>query len=346
MSPSIAINARVLHHPPGGVRRYAGEMSRRLGDQVTLLSDDNAARGFKGHFWEQVILPRKVEASDILWSPANSGPLAVKNQVVTIHDLSPLDEPQGFKPQFRLWYRILLPQLALRVRAIITDSNFSWERIINHLGVAPENVHSIALGVNPAHFYPREAHEIAPVREKFGLPETYLLFVGSLHKRKNLERLLLAWQQVIQHNNEISLVIAGGSALPFLHSKLDPIPLNVHMLESVNDRELPALYSSALALIMPSFYEGFGLPVLEAMSSGTPVIAANAGALPEVVGKSGLLVNPYDINDIANAIEQLITDPELRGELASRGRARAGEFSWDRTAAQIKAVLEQARYET
>jgi glycosyltransferase involved in cell wall biosynthesis len=117
------------------------------------------------------------------------------------------------------------------------------------------------------------------------------------------------------------------------------------MLGDVNDRELPALYSGALAFVMPSLYEGFGLPVLEAMSCGTPVVASNAAALPEVVGQAGLLIDPYDIDDIAKAILQLVTDPLLRGSLSSQGRARAGKFSWDRTAAQIRTVLEQARNE-
>jgi glycosyltransferase involved in cell wall biosynthesis len=346
MSLSIAMNARILHHPPGGVRRYAGEAARRLGDQVTLLSEENAARGLKGHIWEQFVLPRKVQASDILWSPANTGPLGVKNQVVTIHDLSPLDQPQGFKPQFRLWYRILLPQLARRVRAIITDSEFSRGKIISRLGVNPEKVHAIALGVDQAHFSPRDAHEIAATREKYQLPETYLLFVGSLQQRKNLDRLLRAWEQVANQDSEIGLAIVGGSAHPFLNPNLDPIPPNVHMIETLNDRELPSLYSGAQTFIMPSLYEGFGLPVLEAMSCGTPVIAANAGALPEVAGKSALLVDPYDINDIASAIDQLVTDQELRNDLASKGLARAGEFSWDRTAMQIKTVLEKAENET
>ena len=345
MAPSIVVNARALHHPPGGVRRYAREVTRRLGDRVLLISDEKAASGFKGHLWEQFILPGKLDSRDVLWSPANTGPLRVRNQVSTIHDLSPLDQPKGFKPQFKIWYRILLPRLARRVSMIITDSEFSRGRIMSRLGVIPERVVSIPCGVDQDHFYPRGEHEIAAVREEYGLPAAYLLFVGSLQRRKNLSRLIRAWEQVTLQSSELGLVLVGRSARPFRSLHLEHNPPHVRMLGDVNDRELPALYSGALAFVMPSLYEGFGLPVLEAMSCGTPVVASNAAALPEVVGQAGLLIDPYDVDDIAKAILQLVADPLLRGSLSSQGRVRAGKFSWDRTAAQIRTVLEQARNE-
>ncbi len=343
MSRSIAVNARALYNPPNGVRRYTREVTRRLGERVRLVSSETAAQGFQGHFWEQVILPRKIDSAQLLWSPANSGPLAITRQVVTIHDLSPLDQPDGFKYQFRIWYRVLLPLLAKRVRKVITDSDFSRQRIIERLGIAGEKIVTIPCGVDRNHFYPRAAVEIAAVTERYGLPGTYLLTVGSLERRKNLARLLRAWERAIPIIGVTALVVVGSSGRPFRSLRFDHIPEGVLFVPHVREPDLPSLYSGALALVIPSLYEGFGLPALEAMACGSPIIASNAGALPEVVGDAGQFVNPYNVDDITQAIVQMISEPALRGDFASKGQSRAEAFSWDRTAARIGAVLEQAR---
>ncbi len=341
MTGAIAVNARSIHHPLTGVGRYTREVTTRLGDRVQLVSNESAAQGLPGHFWEQVLLPRKLDRTQLLWSPANTGPLTLTRQVLTIHDLSPLDEPHGFKFQFRIWYRILLPLLANRVRKVITDSEFSRQRIIERLGVPAGKVVTIPCGVNKSHFYPRAVIEIAAVKDRYGLPETYLLTVGTLEHRKNLDRLFHAWERITPKIKDTALVVVGQSGRPFRKLRLDHLPERVLFIPHVSEPDLPSLYSGALSLVIPSLYEGFGLPVVEAMACGIPVIASRSGALPEVISEAGRLVDPYEVDDISQAITQMIADSALREDYASKGLSRAAAFSWDRTAAQIEAVLAQ-----
>jgi glycosyltransferase involved in cell wall biosynthesis len=340
MSSAIAVNARSIHHPLSGVGRYTRQVTRRLGNQVRLISSEVAAQGYQGHLWEQFILPGKLARGELLWSPANTGPLAVARQVVTIHDISPLDQPDGFKHQFRIWYRILLPLLANRSRVVITDSEFSRRRIVERLGVAPGKVEAIPLGIDQEHFYPRGVDEIAAIKQRYGLPGSYLLSVGSLEQRKNYARLFRAWERAAPLNGGTSLVVLGSSGRPFRRLQFERLPDRVQFIPYVSEPELPALYSGALALLYPSLYEGFGLPVLEAMACGIPVIASDAGALPEVVAETGQLVDPLDVEEITQAIVQISAEPALRESFAAKGLSRAGEFSWDQTAARIAAVLE------
>lgn len=341
MPPSIVVNARALCNPPNGVRRYTREVTKRMGNRVRLVSSRKASQGFRGHFWEQVILPSTIDSTQLLWSPANSGPLGVTRQVVTIHDLSPLDEPEGFKFPFRILYRALLPRLAERVKKVITDSEFSRKRIIDRLKISAEKVVTIPCGVDKTHYYPRQITQIAGVRESYGLPETYLLFIGSLEQRKNLARLFLAWERVGHKLGGIFLVVVGRPGRPFRRLRFEHLPNQIAFVSQVGEQDMPSLYSGALALVYPSLYEGFGLPVLEAMACGTPVITSRAGALPEVIGDAGLLVNPYSVEEITQAILRMTEHPPLREDLASQGLSRTAAFSWDRTASQIETVLEQ-----
>jgi len=346
MTGAIAVNARSIHHPQTGVGRYTREVTTRLGDRVQLVSNESTAQGLPGHFWEQIVLPSKLGRTQLLWSPANTGPLTVTRQVLTIHDLSPLDEPDGFKLQFRIWYRILLPLLVNRVRKVITDSEFSRHRVIERLGVHAGKVITIPCGVDKSHFYPRPVTEVADVKDRYGLPETYLLTVGTLEHRKNLWRLFRAWERSIPKIGETALVVVGQSGRPFRSLRFNHIPDRVLFVPSVNEPDLPSLYSGALALVIPSLYEGFGLPVVEAMACGIPVIASRTGALPEVVSDAGRLVDPYEVDDISQAIIQMITDSALREDYASKGLSRAASFSWDQTSARIEALLEQVSSES
>lgn len=340
MSSTIAVNARSIHYPLSGVGRYTRQVTRRLGDRVRLLSSEVAAQGYQGHFWEQFILPGKLARGELLWSPANTGPLAVARQMVTIHDISPLDQPDGFKYQFRIWYRILLPLLAKRSRKVITDSEFSRRRIIERFGIAPGKVEAIPCGVDQEHFYPRETGEIATLKERYELPKIYLLTVGALEHRKNYARLFQAWEKAAPLIEGTSLVVLGSAGRPFRRLQFDHLPDRVMFVPYISERELPTLYSGALALLYPSLYEGFGLPVLEAMACGIPVIASDAGALPEVVAEAGQLVDPFDVDEITQAIMQISAEPALRDTYVAKGLSRAGEFSWDTTAARIAALLE------
>jgi glycosyltransferase involved in cell wall biosynthesis len=173
-----------------------------------------------------------------------------------------------------------------------------------------------------------------------------VLVVGTLEWRKNLLRLLQAWKIAAGDHPQVELVIAGGCGRAFRPIDLQDLPPRTRLLGYVADDELPALYSGALALVLPSLYEGFGLPALEAMACGTPVIVACAGALPEVVGEAGLYFNPLDVRQMAQALHAALDDPALRREMSHRGLHRARMFTWQAAADQVYAILRQAHEES
>jgi glycosyltransferase involved in cell wall biosynthesis len=329
---AILVNARFQNRRLTGVERYAQEITRRFGNHVRLLVPDPGLQGAAGHFWEQVCLPARVGNRQMLWSPSNSGPLALRQQVVTIHDVGMLEHPEWFNPKFAAWYKFLLPRLARQVRLIVTVSEFSRQRIADVLGIPPERIVAIPNGVDSNHFRPRNADEIRTVQRRYGLPENYLLCVGTLEPRKNLPRLFQAWECLRPKYPDLKLVLVGAQAPLFRDRGFQTIPPEVQLTGYLNDEDLPAIYSGALLLVMPSIYEGFGLPVLEAMACRVPVVAAGGSAMPEVVGEAGCLVDPYSVDSIAWGIERLLADSSLRQVYASRGQIRAGLFSFDQSA--------------
>lgn len=339
----IALNARFYAHRPTGMQRYAIELSQRFSEHLDPVRPARALRGPAGHLWEQCYLPSAVRGR-LLWSPNNTGPLAISRQVCTLHDLIPLDRPQWFNHRFARWYAWLLPRLARRVQHIIAISEFTRQRAIELLRVPATKVTIIPNGVD-SRFYPRSSDEIASMRAALGIPDVaYVLCVGSLEPRKNLLRLLEAWSIVQEYvDREIWLVMAGarGSSRVFRALSVDSIPPRVYFTGYVSDEHLPALYSGALAMAYPSLYEGFGLPPLEAMACGTPVVTSKGTSLPEVVGNSAVLVDPEDCLSIAEGLEQVLSSASLRESLSKSGIRRAARFSWDSTAEQTLELLVQ-----
>ncbi|WP_218185331.1 glycosyltransferase family 4 protein [Calditerricola satsumensis] len=289
--------------------------------------------------WEQFVLPLQV-GNRLLWSPANTGPLAISRQVVTIHDAATLVHPEWFDPRFALWYRFLLPRLMRRVLRVITVSEFSRQQLVEYGGAREEDIVVIPNGVD-RRFKPASEEEIYSLRLRFRLMNPYILVVGSLEPRKNLRRLFMAWEQVQPILQEVDLVVAGSDGKVFRSLGFDHVPANVRLIGYVKDKDLPVLYSGAEVFVYPSLYEGFGLPPLEAMACGTPVITSNISALPEVVGDAALLVDPYCEESIATGILKVMEDRIFRENLRKSGLERSKLFTWDRTAELTWRVLKE-----
>jgi glycosyltransferase involved in cell wall biosynthesis len=342
MHSEVLVNTRPLSRRLTGVERYTQQISTRFSERVHFIRPPYA-QGFLGHLWEQIWLANRVGRRDILWSPANTGPLSVSSQVVTIHDLSVIDHPEWFDKRFSAWYRFLLPRLSARSRLVITDSNYSKIRIMQAFRISENKICVIPCGVDTNFFRPRTHLEQAAVRRKYGLSDAYLLFTGSLERRKNLGRLICAFSKIEAAFAPLRLAIVGASGAAFRKLELAEMTSSVQWLGYVDDRDLPAIYSGAKAFILPSIYEGFGLTLLEAMACGVPVIAARSTSLPGVVGDAGLLVDPFSEEDIARAISSLLGDEDLRKSLIRQGLRRAQSFSWDRTARLVWEALIGAR---
>jgi glycosyltransferase involved in cell wall biosynthesis len=331
----VIVNGRSLMRRLTGVERFTVQVLRQLKGRVRVIQPPPALAGPLGHAWEQLYLPLAMRPGAVLWSPANTGPLAISRQIITIHDLSPLDHPEWFHPAFARLYHTLLPRLVARSLAVVVPSCFTRERLLAYPWARQAAIFVVPAGVDRAFFYPRSPDEVDAVSLHYGLQGEYFLAVGSLQPRKNLTALLDAWKTLAASRPHLSLVVVGASASHFHSQDLEPTPSGVHFLGYVPDRDLPALYSGAQALVCPSLYEGFGLPLLEAMACGTPVAASNCGALPELAEGCSLLFDPRRPQAIADCLTGLAEDPRLRGELACSGLERSRSYDWGRTAQSI-----------
>ncbi len=298
-------------------------------------------------FWEQFIQPLALRRAgvDLLHALAFVAPLAAPCPfVVTVYDLSFLRYPESFRP-FNRWYLSHFTAHSVkRAKAVITISESTRQDVINLLGAPPERVHTVYCGVDPL-FRPLPAAEVAAFRAARGLPEQFGLFLGTLEPRKNVDGLIRAyasWRQ--QQPDAPPLLIAGGKGW-YYHQIFQAVEA-LNLTESIRfpgyipQNELPLWYNAATFFVYPSHFEGFGLPVLEAMACGTPVITSTAASLPEVAGRDGaaVLVNPTDTAALAEAMRQVMGDAERRAAMSQQGRARAANFHWAKTAQETVAV--------
>ena len=339
MTAPVAINARAaVRGEIGGVERVARELAARLPalerGRYRVIRPPAALAHRAGHAWEQAALPLLARGAELILSPANLAPLASRRNVVVIHDLAALRHPEWYSAPYAAWQGALLPRLARRARRIVTVSEFSRSELTGLLGVAPERVAVVPNGVDER-FSPDV--DPAPARAAFGLGERpYALVVGTRIARKNVAALQAAAHALADAG--IDLVAAGGGRSYMETGDAPP----ARALGYVPDDLLPALYTGARVLLMPSLYEGFGLPVLEAMASGVPVVAADRAALPEACGGAALLVDPDDARALAEAAIKAATDDDLRATLIEHGRARATRYTWDRTARMTDEVIAEA----
>jgi glycosyltransferase involved in cell wall biosynthesis len=285
---------------------------------------------------------------DVLHVQFTAPPFSPCPVVVSIHDLSFEHLPQTFKWRSRKQLRITVRRSAREATHVIALSEYARSDIIASYRLSSEKVSVIPLAA-PAHFRPVQNEEVQRVRQTYGIEGEYILSVGAIQPRKNLSRLVAAYSRLRWARPEVKLpklVLVGKCAWLYDETlrtiKELEVSNSVILTGYVPQADLPALYSGALCLVYPSYFEGFGLPPLEAMKCGAPVIVGDKTSLPEVVGDAALLVDPFNVDDLACAIKRVITDSNLRAQLRVKGLDRAKLFNWEETARQTLSVYKKA----
>jgi len=365
----IAFNASIIEPLSSGLGVYAANLVKeliKLHDDLALYTafpeicgaDMTKVRkirwgvqpslGFRGHvqriLWVQAILPFRLAAdkASLLLSPLPEGMLLpVVPQVVTLLDIIPLLFPKEY-PQAQYYARYFVPAILRRSQGVITISENTKRDIIAYYGIEPERVHVILPGCDRSRY--KLGINTEEVKRKYGLTD-YCLYLGNLFPHKNLRRLLHAFALIagrLPHN----LVIGGWKDPRYFEALEEEVKVlrlaeRVSFLNYVPPDELPALYAGAKVFVLPSLYEGFGLPPLEAMACGCPVVVSNAASQPEVCGDAAYYVDPYDVKSIAEGIYKVALDEELRKSLIHKGLQRVEVFSWKKAAAEHIKLLDK-----
>lgn len=340
----IFVNARFLTQPITGVQRYGIEISRELKKQnpnIKFICPNNIIHHdiakeldavpvgkLKGHAWEQIELPYYLKRSKkpLLINLANTAPILYTNKVSTIHDIAYEKFPENFSWQFRSLYKFLIPKIISSSLKIFTVSEFSKSELCSLYATPQENV-TVITNASSSIFQRNSSTEPRP---------EYILAVSSLTYQKNFSGLIDAFNNLSNQRCELLLVgsINRNFAPPTLLKKIDSNP-RIKFAGRVTDSELVDLYSGAKAFIHPSFYEGFGIPPLEAQACGCPVICSSIASLPEVCGDSALYFDPYNTSDITNKIDSFFLDPRISERLILQGYKNIKRFSWESSASKL-----------
>lgn len=365
----IGIDARALTSPLTGIGRYTLELSKRLihveNVKLTLYSSSSIMPHVEEKFkacilrhasnhnrlskmvWSQTQLPywASKDQLDLFWGPTHRLPRFLPKsiaRVVTIHDLVWNYAPQTMRPLSLFMERRLMPEAIGLADLVLADSQSTASGIADIFPQFSSKVRVVHLGVS---MLTNQANSL--VLAELGIEKPYFLFVGTLEPRKNLERLLIAFSLIPKvYRDKFTLVIAGGKGwggvniggLVFKYGIQD----SVKLLGYVTDQQLTGLYANAQFLAMPSLYEGFGLPLVEAMQYGTPVLTSDSGSMAEVTGDAGLLVDPLSLESISKAIVLLLSDAELIKSLRLKALLQANKFTWRKCAIETMSVFEEA----
>jgi glycosyltransferase involved in cell wall biosynthesis len=269
--------------------------------------------------------------------------------VSTVYDLTPILFPDWHTPQNRALFERKMRYVRERRQTVIAISEQTRRDLIKTLGIPEEQIHVVYGSADPRFRPLRDRDQIGRAMHKYGIPGAgYILYVGTLEPRKNLVRLVKAYASALDNYGEAmpSLVLAGSKGWFYeeIFHSVERLGLGQRVILTgfVDDEDVPALYNGALLFVYPSLYEGFGIPVLEAMACGVPVITSNTSSLPEIVGEAGVLVDPMDADALAAALVALVGDPERRAALRTAGLARAALFSWERAARETMVVYDRA----
>jgi glycosyltransferase involved in cell wall biosynthesis len=366
----VAIDAHSVGTKLGGNESYAVNLIEALAqidstNNYTIYVTTNEARDRFSNRWPNfkvrstlphtplIRIPLTLSAElrkhpvDVLHVQFTAPPFCPCPFVVSIHDLSFEHLPQTFKRRSRTQLRLTVRHSARRAARILSLSEHTRGDIMETYGIHPDRIEAIPPAA-PDHFCRvTDTRELQRIRHTYGIDGNYILSVGSIQPRKNLARLVKAYAQLRGHcsaDKLPKLVLVGKCAWLYDETlrALDQAGVkdSVVLTGYVPESDLPALYSSALCFVYPSYFEGFGLPPLEAMKCGAPVIVGNRTSLPEVVGDAGLTVDPFDVDAIAAAMRRLMSEPALRAELSKKGQERASSFTWRETARQTLQIYQ------
>ncbi|MEK9495814.1 glycosyltransferase family 1 protein [Photorhabdus sp. P32] len=344
---NVFVNTKILSGKITGVQRYLSSVLEHWGkDTFTTIHPPTPMTGVKGHLWEQLYLPYRLSAfrqkNNVLWSPSNTGSLYLScRHVVTIHDLASIEHPEWTTRSFSTLYRFITPRIVKNCDTIIAVSEYTKNRLLDFYNIPSSKVHVVYNGVDKQFVAITDKAKLSYIYEKYELPqERFILTVSSIEPRKNIYRLLSAWKRASSSLSDVHLVIAGAkNNRIFKDVGILNIPERVHFTGYVDDVDLVNLYNCAAAFIYVPLYEGFGLPPLEAMACGLPVITSNVTSLPEVVGDAAILVDPFDINAITNAMIEVMQNIQFSKNLSQMSVARAMQFSWNETARKTYNLL-------
>ncbi len=372
---SIGIDYTAAYEQGGGIGRYVRELVTALSkidltNQYSLfVSGASLANSFAvfppnyvwkptrftpkwlARIWHRAYIPLPVEvftgrlelfhATDFVLPPT----LPRVPSLLTVHDLSFVRVPESASPSLKDYLDIVVPRSVYRSTHVLADSQATKDDLVSLYSVANSKITVLLSGVDQRFFDKISDPLLMTTRKKYAIEDfPYIFSVGTVQPRKNYTRLIQSLAQLRSHGIDIHLVIAGGKGWlehPIYKTITDTHMEDfIHFIGFVDDVDLPALYRNAVCVAFPSLYEGFGLPILEAMACGVPVLTSNVSSLPEVAGDAAILVDPYDLDAITDGLQRLILDTELRNSLIQKGFARARQFTWEKSARHLLSVYQ------